>query len=91
MKKFKFRALPLLLCAALVLTSGAALAATGGSKTDPLITLSYLKEKVIPDILDQFDEVVRPSSWWPTFTISAKCFSARASLARRRDASIPSA
>lgn len=59
MKKMKFRALPVLLCAAIVLTSGAALAATGGSKSDPLITLSYLKEKVIPDILDQFDEEIR--------------------------------
>lgn len=38
-------------------TLGAALAAgTQGSQSDPLVTLSYLNEKVTPDILKQVDE-----------------------------------
>ena len=50
-----------LACGALVLATlgGAAIAAgTQGSQTDPLITLSYLNEKVLPDILKQVDQRV---------------------------------
>ena len=50
MKNFKRRALPALLALTLLLGTGAALAA-GGNKTDPLITLSYLEDTVIPEIL----------------------------------------
>jgi hypothetical protein len=50
MKNFKRRALPALLALTLLLGTGAALA-TGGNKTDPLITLSYLEDTVVPEIL----------------------------------------
>ena len=48
-----------LACGALILvtTVGAALAAgTQGSQSDPLVTLSYLNEKAIPEIMKQVDE-----------------------------------
>lgn len=51
MKNFKRRALPALLAFTFVLGTGAAMA-TGGDKKDPLITLSYLEDTVIPEILD---------------------------------------
>lgn len=38
------------------LCAGAALAAGGGSQSDPLVTLSYLTQTVQPDILRQVDE-----------------------------------
>ena len=38
------------------LTAGAALAAGGGSQSDPLVTLSYLTQTVQPDILRQVEE-----------------------------------
>ena len=41
--------------AALCLMAGIALAAGEGSQTDPLVTLSYLTQTVIPSILDQVD------------------------------------
>lgn len=50
-----------LACGLLVLTTlgVAALAAgTQGSQSDPLVTLSYLNEKVLPDILEQVDKKV---------------------------------
>ena len=50
-----------LACGALVLTTlaGAALAAgTQGTQSDPLVTLSYLNEKLLPDILKQMDQKV---------------------------------
>ena len=52
MKKYKHRALPALLAVTLMLGTGAALA-SGGTKSDPLITLSYLQETVIPEILSE--------------------------------------
>ena len=52
MKNFKRRALPALLALTLLLGTGAALA-TGGDKRDPLVTLSYLEDTVIPEILDK--------------------------------------
>ena len=51
MKHLKRRALPALLALTLLLGTGAVLA-SGGSKTDPLVTLSYLEDTVIPEILD---------------------------------------
>ena len=50
MKNFRRRALPALLALTLLLGTGAAMA-TGGNKTDPLVTLSYLEDTVIPEIL----------------------------------------
>ncbi len=44
--------LPLALCAALVLTA----AAVQGGKDDPLVTLSYLTEKFLPQLLTQAEE-----------------------------------
>jgi len=52
MKNFKRRALPALLALTLLLGTGAAVAA-GGDKRDPLITLSYLEDTVIPEILSK--------------------------------------
>lgn len=52
MKNFKRRALPALLAVTLLLGTGAAVA-TGGDKKDPLITLSYLEDTVIPEILSK--------------------------------------
>jgi len=52
MKNFKRRALPALLALTLLLGTGAALA-TGGGKQDPLVTLSYLEDTVIPEILSK--------------------------------------
>lgn len=46
-------------CGALVLATivGAAMAAgTQGSQNDPLVTLSYLNEKAVPEIMKQVDE-----------------------------------
>ena len=41
-------------------TLGVALAAgTQGSQSDPLVTLSYLNEKVIPDVMKQVDEHIK--------------------------------
>lgn len=41
-------------------TLGVALAAgTQGSRSDPLVTLSYLNEKVIPDVMKQVDEHIK--------------------------------
>lgn len=51
-KKWMAAALALVL---MVLGAGAALAA-GGDQNDPLVTLSYLKEVVLPDILGQVEE-----------------------------------
>ena len=51
MKHLKRRALPALLALTLLLGTGAAVA-SGGSKNDPLVTLSYLEDTVIPEILD---------------------------------------
>lgn len=51
MKHLKRRAIPALLALTLLLGTGAAMA-SGGSKTDPLVTLSYLEDTVIPEILD---------------------------------------
>lgn len=50
MKNFKRRALPALLALTLLLGTGAAVA-SGGDKNDPLVTLSYLEDTVIPEIL----------------------------------------
>ena len=50
MKHLKRRALPALLALTLLLGTGAAVA-SGGSKKDPLVTLSYLEDTVIPDVL----------------------------------------
>lgn len=50
MKNFKRRAIPALLAITLMLGTGAALA-SGGTRNDPLVTLSYLEETVIPEIL----------------------------------------
>ena len=55
MKHLKRRALPALLAATLLLGTGAAVA-TGGDKKDPLITLSYLEDTVIPELLDALNE-----------------------------------
>ena len=52
MKNFKRRALPALLALTLLLGTGAAIAA-GGDKKDPLVTLSYLEDTVIPEILSK--------------------------------------
>lgn len=52
MKHLKRAALPALLALTLLLGTGAALA-SGGSKSDPLVTLSYLEDTVVEDILDQ--------------------------------------
>ena len=52
MKNFKRRALPALLALTLLLGTGAAMA-SGGTRTDPLITLSYLEDTVIPEILSK--------------------------------------
>ena len=52
MKNFKRGALPALLALTLLLSTGAAVA-TGGSNFDPLITLSYLEDTVIPEILSK--------------------------------------
>ena len=38
------------------LCAGAALAAGGGTQSDPLVTLSYLTQTVQPDILRQAEE-----------------------------------
>ena len=51
MKNLKRRALPALLALTLLLGTGVAVA-SGGSKKDPLVTLSYLEDTVIPEILD---------------------------------------
>ena len=58
MKKRSWKQIKL---AALTLTvfwlcAGAALAAGGGSQSDPLVTLSYLTQTVQPDILRQVEE-----------------------------------
>lgn len=43
----------------LVVTLGAAMAAgSQGSQTDPLVTLSYLNEKVLPDLRKETDEKI---------------------------------
>ena len=55
MKHLKRRALPALLAATLLLGTGAAVA-TGGDKKDPLITLSYLEDTVIPELLDALSD-----------------------------------
>ena len=50
-----------LACGLLVMTTlvvAAVAAGTQGSQSDPLVTLSYLNEKVIPDILKQVDKKV---------------------------------
>lgn len=50
-----------LLCGALILTTvviAAAAAGTQGSQSNPLVTLEYLNEKAIPEILRQVDEKV---------------------------------
>ena len=52
MKHLKRRALPALLALTLLLSTGAVLA-SGGDKKDPLVTLSYLEEVVIPEILSK--------------------------------------
>lgn len=55
MKKLKKRHfLPLVLSAALVLGAGTSLAAVG-DENDPLITLSYLQQTVLPNILTQVE------------------------------------
>lgn len=51
MKHLKLRVLPALLAATLLLGTGAVFA-SGGDKKDPLITLSYLEDTVIPELLD---------------------------------------
>lgn len=51
MKHLKRRALPALLALTLLLGTGVAVA-SGGDKKDPLVTLSYLEDVVIPEILD---------------------------------------
>ena len=53
MKHIKRRVLPALLALTLLLSTGAALA-SGGSKSDPLVTLSYLTDVVLPELLDDF-------------------------------------
>lgn len=55
MKHLKRRALPALLALTLMLGTGVAVA-SGGGKKDPLVTLSYLEDVVIPDILDQLSK-----------------------------------
>lgn len=52
MKNFKRRALPALLALTLLLGTGAAVA-SGGDKNDPLVTLSYLEDTVIPKLMDK--------------------------------------
>lgn len=50
-----------LACGLLVVTTlvvAAVAAGNQGSQTDPLVTLSYLNEKVLPDILKQVDKKV---------------------------------
>lgn len=50
-----------LACAGLVavtLVVAAVAAGTQGSQSDPLVTLSYLEEKVLPDLLSQVDKKV---------------------------------
>ena len=50
-----------LACGRLVMTTlvvAAGAAGTQGSQSDPLVTLSYLNEKVLPDILKQVDKKV---------------------------------
>ena len=55
MKHIKRRILPLLLALIFALSTGAALA-SGGGKSDPLVTLSYLSEVALPKLLnDLFD------------------------------------
>lgn len=53
MKNFKRRALSALLAVTLLLGTGTAVLAAGGDKKDPLVTLSYLRDTVIPDILSK--------------------------------------
>ena len=52
MKNFKRRVLPAILAVTLLLGTGAAMA-SGGTMNDPLVTLSYLQDTVIPDILSR--------------------------------------
>ena len=53
--KNKRRILPLALALTFVLGVGASFAATG-YQSDPLISLSYLQQTVLPDILRQVEE-----------------------------------
>ena len=61
MKHLKRRALPALLAATLLLGTGAAVAA-GGDKKDPLVTLSYLEDTVIPELLDALSDETKSAS-----------------------------
>ena len=61
MKHLKRRAIPALLALTLLLGTGAAVA-SGGSKKDPLVTLSYLEDTVIPDILDTLSDETKSVS-----------------------------
>ena len=56
MKHIKFKALPLLLALTLLLGTGAAFA-SGGGKSDPLVTLSYLTDIALPELLDDLTDV----------------------------------
>ena len=56
MKHIKRRTLPLLLALTLLLGTGAALA-SGGGKSDPLVTLSYLTDIALPDLLDDLSDL----------------------------------
>ena len=58
MKHRKHRVLPALLAVTLLLGTGAVLA-SGGSKSDPLVTLSYLEDTVIPDLLSDISSEIK--------------------------------
>jgi hypothetical protein len=58
MKNFKRRVLPAILAVTLLLGTGAAMAA-GGTMNDPLVTLSYLQDTVIPEILSKLSADTR--------------------------------
>ncbi len=59
MKRRKWTSRAICGALALVATVGAAIAAgSQGSQSNPLVTLSYLNEKFLPDLLDKVDEKV---------------------------------
>ena len=59
MKQNKRRILPVLALAVCVLGGGAALA-TSGDANDPLVTLSYLNQVALPQVVQQVQDTVKP-------------------------------